>query len=169
MTKSGAAIAATGSFKADNVRLTRAGQTTPTLDFRADYDVTVDNAAQTALLHKLTLTSTQNGNPLLTARLSQPMNLAWGKGANGVGDSALVLDVTDLKLADWQPFLGHAASAGNVNLKMKLAAQQGGQQLVFDLDSQINNLTARFGGNETFQGTVNLEAHGGPRTSSNSS
>ena len=160
LTKSGAAIAATGSFKADNVRLTRAGQTTPTLDFRADYDVTVDNAAQTALLHKLTLTSTQNGNPLLTARLSQPMNLAWGKGANGVGDSALDLDVTDLKLADWQPFLGNAASAGNVNLKMKLAAQKGGQQFLFDLDSQINNLTARLGGNETFQGTVNLEAHG---------
>ena len=39
--------------------MTRAGQTTPTLDFSADYAVTVDNTAQTALLHKLTLTGTQ--------------------------------------------------------------------------------------------------------------
>ena len=68
LTNSGAAIAATGRFVADNVQVTRAGQTTPTLDFSADYAVTVDNTAQTALLHELTLTGTQNGHPLLTAR-----------------------------------------------------------------------------------------------------
>ena len=160
LTKSGAAIAATGRFNADKVRLTRAGQTTPTLDLSADYEVTVDNTAQTALLHKLTLTGTQNGNPLLAAHLSQPMNLAWGNGANGVGDSALDLDITNLNLADWRPFLGNAAPAGNVNLKMKLASQQGGQQLGFDLDSQINSLMVRFGSNQTFQGAVNLQAQG---------
>ncbi len=160
LTKSGAAIAATGRFNADNVRLTRGGQMTPTLDLSADYNVTMDNAARTALLNKLTLTGTQNGNPLLTAHLSQPMNLAWGNGANGVGDSALDLDVTNLNLTDWRPLLGNAAPAGSVNLKMKLTSQPGGKQLAFDLDSQINNLAARFGSQQTFQGAVNLRAHG---------
>ncbi|MGD0745491.1 MAG: AsmA family protein [Verrucomicrobiota bacterium] len=160
LTKSGAAVAATGRFNAGSVRLTRAGQTTPTLDLSADYDVTVDNAARTALLRKLTLTGTQNGNPLLAAHLSQPMNLAWGNGANAVGDSALDLDVTNLSLADWRPFVGDAAPAGNVNLKMNLASQQGGKQLGFDLNSRINNLAVRLGSNQTFQATVDLQAQG---------
>ena len=88
------------------------------------------------------------------------MNLAWGNGASGVGDSALDLDVTDLNLADWKPFLGNAVSAGNVNLQLKLSSQQGGRQLGFDLNSQINNLAARIGSNQTFQAAVNLQARG---------
>ena len=69
--------------------------------------------------------------------------------------------MTNLNLADWRPFLGNAVSAGNVNLKLKLSSQQGGKQLGFDLNSQINNLAARFGSNQTFQGAVNLQAQGG--------
>ena len=160
LSKAGAVIAATGRFDADKFQVTRAGQTTPALDFSADYVVTVDSAARTALLRELTLTGTQNGRPLLAARLSQPMNLAWGSSANGVGDSALELNVTNLNLADWQPFLGNAVSAGNVNLTMKLLSQQAGKQLGFDLNSQINDLAARVGSNQTFQATVNLRARG---------
>ena len=48
------------------------------------------------------------------------MNLAWGNGASGVGDSALDLDVTNLNLADWRPFLGENASAGDVNLQAEI-------------------------------------------------
>ena len=109
LTTAGSVISATGRFDAGNVQLTRAGQTTPTLNLNASYAVTVDGAAQTALLRGLNVAGTQNGNPLLTARLTRPMNLAWGKGASGAGDSALDLAVTDLNLADWRPFLGNAA------------------------------------------------------------
>ncbi len=160
LTKAGAVIAATGRFNADKFQVTRAGQTTPTLDFSADYSVTVDSTARTALLRELTLTGTQEGRPLLAARLSQPMNLAWGNNSNNVGDSALELDVTKLNLADWRPFLGNAVSAGEVNATMKLLSQQAGKQLGFDLNSQINNLVARVGSNQTFQASVNLQAQG---------
>ena len=68
LTNSGKTIAATGRFVADKFQVTRAGQTTPALDFSADYAVTVDSAAQTALLERLTLSGTQDGRPLLTAR-----------------------------------------------------------------------------------------------------
>ena len=160
LTRSGAVISATGRFDAGHVQLTRAGQTTPTLDFSANYDVTADRTAQTALLHGLNLAGTQNGNPLLSAHLSRPMNLVWGNGANGVGDSALDLAVTGLNLADWKPFPGNAAAAGNMNLTLKLSSQQGGRQLTFNLDSQIDNFAARMGGNQMVQAAVSLRARG---------
>ena len=160
LTRSGSVISATGRFDADHVQLTRAGQTTPTLDFSANYDITVDRTAQTALLRGLNLAGTQNGNPLLSAHLSRPMNLVWGNGANGVGDSALDLAVTNLSLADWKPFPGNAAAAGNVDLTLKLSSQQGGRQLTFDLDSQIANFAARTGSNQMVQVSVSLHARG---------
>ena len=88
------------------------------------------------------------------------MSLAWGNSAGDVGDSALDLDVTNLNLADWRPFLGNTVSAGDVNLQLKLSSQQGGKQLGFDLNSQISDLAARIGSNQTFQATVNLQAQG---------
>jgi uncharacterized protein involved in outer membrane biogenesis len=160
LTRSGSVISATGRFDAGHVQLTRAGQTTPTLDLNASYDVAVDGLAQTALLRGLNVTGTQNGNPLLSARLARPMNLAWGNGANGMGDSALDLAVTNLSLADWKPFLGNAAAAGNVDLTLKLSSQQGGRQLTFDLDSQIANFAARIGSNQMVQASVGLHARG---------
>lgn len=160
LTKAGTVIAAAGRFNADKFSVTRAGQTTPTLDFAADYAVTVDTTAQTARLDKLTLTGTQNDRALLAARVSQPMSLAWGTGTGGVGDSALDVNVTNLNLADWRPFLGNTVSAGEVNLTMKLLSQQAGKQLGFDLNSQITDLAARVGSNQTFQATVKLQARG---------
>ncbi len=160
LSNAGKTIAATGRFVADKFQVTRAGQTTPALNFSADYAVTVDGTAQTALLHNLTLTGTQDGRPLLSASLSRPMSLAWGNSAGGVGNSAFDLDVTHLNLADWRPFLGNAVSAGDVNLQMKLSSQPGGQQVGFDLQSQIADLTARPGSNQIFQATVDLSAQG---------
>jgi uncharacterized protein involved in outer membrane biogenesis len=148
LTKAGSVIGATGRFDAGHVQLTRAGQTTPTLDFSANYDVTVDGPAQTALFRGLNVAGTQNGNPLLSAHLSRPMNLAWGNGASEAGDSAFDLAVTNLSLADWKPFLGNAAAAGHVDLTLKLSSQQGGRQLGLNLDSQIRNLVAGSDGSQ---------------------
>ena len=159
LTKAGTVISASGHFDAGNLQLTRAGQTTPSLNLTASYTVTVDSAAQTAILRGLSVTGTQNGNSLLTARLTKPMSLAWGKGAGGAGDSALDLTVTGLNLADWRPFLGNTAT-GNVDLTSKLSSQQGGRQLTFDLNSQINNFAARLGANQTIQASVNLHVSG---------
>ena len=160
LAKAGAVITATGRFDANKVQLTRAGQTTPTLDFSADYDVTVDRAAQSATLRNLDLTGTQNGAPLLSAQLTSPMSLAWGGGANGMGDAALDLAVTDLNLADWKPFLGSIATAGNVGVKLKVLSHQGGKQIGFDLNTDVANLAADVGGNQISQAEITVDAHG---------
>ncbi|MGD0350734.1 MAG: AsmA family protein [Verrucomicrobiota bacterium] len=160
LAKAGMIITATGRFNADKVQVTRAGLTTPTLDLSAGYDVTVDRTAQNALLQELTLAGTQDGNPLLEVHLTRPMNVAWGTGANEVGESALDLTVTNLNLADWKPFLGGNAPGGNVNLQAQLLSQQQGRQLTFDVNSQIADFTATLGGNRTVQVAVSLQARG---------
>ncbi len=160
LAKAGSLITATGGFHADKFQLTRAGVTTPTLDFSAGYDVTVDNTAGSALLHMLTLTGTQDGNPLLEAHLTRPMTVAWGAGTNEVGESALGLMVTNLNLADWKPFLGGNAPAGNVSLQVQLLSHQQGRQLGFDVNSQIANFAAVAGGNPAVPVAVSLQARG---------
>jgi len=160
LTRAGSVISATGRFDAGQVQLTRAGQTTPTLNLSASYGITVDKLAQTAQLHELNLAGTQNGNPLLAAHLARPMNLAWGKGANGVGESAFDLSVTGLDLADWRPFLGPVVSAGSLGLTLKVSSPPAGRQLTFDLDSKIQNFSARIGNQPMAPTTVGLQARG---------
>jgi len=160
LAKAGSVITATGRFQADKFQLTRTGLTTPTLDFGAGYDVTIDRATQNALLHELTLAGIQNGHPLLEAHLTRPMNVAWGTGTNGVGESALNVTLTNLNLTDWKPFLGGNAPAGNVNLQAQLLSQQNGGRLTFDVNSQIAEFTANPGGSPTVPVAVNLLARG---------
>ncbi len=160
LTKAGSVISVTGRCDAGKLQLVRAGQTTPTLNFNATYSVTVDNAAQTLLVRGLNMTGTQNGNPLLTVRLARPLNLAWGNGTSGAADSVLDLTIAGLNLADWQPLIGNAADSGSLGLTLKLSSLKGGQQLAFDLDSQIQNLKAPIGGKQTIQVGVGLQARG---------
>src|SRR5439155_25053969 len=144
-------ITAAEALDLDRLQLTHAQQTTPPLDLRAEYNVTVDRAAENALLRSLTLLGTQKGSPLLRAELTSPMTVAWGNATNAVGDSALNLTVTHLNLADWKPFIGDFAAAGDANLKLTLLSQQAGKKLTFDLDSHTDNLTADTGTNEITQ------------------
>ena len=160
LTKSGTAITAAGALDLTKLQLTRAQQTTPMLDIRAEYNVSVDRSAQNALLRNFTLTGNQKGNPLLRAELTSPMTLAWGNVTNAVGDSALNLTVTHLNLADWKAFAGDAAPAGDANLKLSLLSQQAGKKLTFDLDSHIDNLTAGTGSNQISQANVILQVKG---------
>ncbi len=158
--KSGAVITAAGRFTVGGLQVTRASQTTPVLDARVDYNVAVDRTVQTASLNTLTLTVTQNRNPLAHAELSSPLGVCWGDAAAAGGDSTLSVTVTGLNLADWQPFLGGAVSGGGIDFNAKLASQSGGKQLAFDLKSQITSLAANFGGNRISQAGIDLRVRG---------
>jgi AsmA-like protein len=160
LSKAGSVIVATGRFNANKVQLTQAQQTTPSLDFHADYDVTVDRTAQTALLRGLTLSGTENGALLFGAQLTSPMNVAWGSATGELGDSSLNLTVTNLNLADWKPFLGGNAPRGTVDAALKLSSQQGGKQIAFELNAAIENLAAQLGSNRISQANVTLQARG---------
>ena len=160
LAKAGTLITASGQWAVSEFQLTRTNQTTPRLDLRADYNVTVDRGQSVAMLHGLTLTGTQNGAALLKAELANPMQIGWGSASNAVGDSTLTLAVSSLNLADWKPFLGEVAPAGFVNLKARLLSQQGGKQLTFDIDSAIDHLTVNAGSNHITDAAITLQAGG---------
>ena len=160
LAKSGAAITASGRLNVANFQVTRSGQATPVLDAHADYSVTVDRTTQTAVLKTLTLTTTQNGQPLVRADLSSPMNINWGGTAGGTGDSSLNLAVTGLNLSDWRAFAPELAASGLVTSTIKLISQQGGQQLAFDFDTQVRQLSAKLGSNSVNQADIHVQAKG---------
>ena len=158
--KSGSLVAVKGQLRVDKFQVNRNGQTTPPLDLVATYDETADLDVKTNLLRTFTVLGQQSGNPLLKTELTSPMTLAWGDVTNAVGDSALTFSVTHLNLADWKPFIGDLASAGDANLKLSLLAQQAGKKITFDLDSHTDNLSARSGSNQLTQAAVLLQARG---------
>jgi hypothetical protein len=160
LTQGGSRISASGRLNAANVQITRQGQTTPTLDLACNYAGSLDRAAQTARLESFSLLGAQNGQPLLRGGLTSPMTLGFGGTAANTGDATLDLTLTRLNLADWRPFLGEAARAGLANATLKLVSQQGGQQLIFNLDAGVDQLSARWGSNEIAQADVRLTVRG---------
>ena len=147
ITKGGSLIAAAGRLEVARFQVIKTGQTSPTLDLRADYGVTVDNTAESALVKSLNLTATQNSRPLLQSELTAPMTFAWGQTANAAGDAALNVTLTALNLADWRAFTGFT-NAGVANGKIKLLSQAGGKQFTFDLDARVSELALALGENK---------------------
>ena len=141
----GALITAAGTLNVASFQVTRQNQTSPTLDLRFAYNVKVNRRDQSALLTTLNLAGTQNQRPLLQAELTNPMTISWGNASNSVGDATLNLAVTSLNLTDWKAFTGDTAPVGTANMKLKLLSQQGGKQLAFELDGQVDQFSARVG------------------------
>lgn len=159
LTKGGQEISLAGFLEIARFQVTRLGQTSPTLDLRSDYNILVDNTAQSASLKTLSLVGKQNQNPLLQAGLDKPLTIAWGKTSGAVGDATLNLAVTGLNLADWKAFAGTASPAGTVNAKLKVVSTSGGKQLALELDTRVDNFSATLGSNQVSQLNVQLQAH----------
>ena len=160
LTKGGHVISLAGNVDVARFQIIQQKQTSPTLDLRCDYNVTMNRDNQTITLKTINLAGTQNQRPFLKAELTSPMTIAQGKADLAMGDAALNLAVTDLQLADWQAYSPEVAPEGKVNAKVKLLSQKGGNQLTFEVDSQIENLSARFGSNQISRAEVRLVSHG---------
>jgi uncharacterized protein involved in outer membrane biogenesis len=160
LAKGGQLISVVGKLNVDRFQARKENQTTPTLDLRCDYNVTVDQAAKSALIKVLNLAGTQGGKPLLQTELTSPMTIKWGGASDSVGDAALNLTIANLNLADWQAFAADLAPQGMANAKAKLLSQKGGNQLGFDLDARVDNFSARVGSNELNRADIRAVAKG---------
>jgi uncharacterized protein involved in outer membrane biogenesis len=145
LTKGGSLVTTSGQLNAEHVRLTRQGQSTPTLDVACDYAVTVDNTAKAAVLKSFNLTGTQNSQPLLRGELTSPMTFAFGTANAAASDAALTLRLTSLNLADWRAFAPDLSLGGTVNATVKLVSQEGGKKLSAELDGQLAGVGAILG------------------------
>jgi AsmA family len=158
--KGGSLISTVGRLEAAHFQVTRQSQTSPTLDLRGDYAVTVDQSASAIVLKTLNLTGTQNSRPLLQSELSSPMTIAWGSTSSAVGDATLTLTVTNLDLADWKAFTGDPAPGGIAGVKAKLVSQKAGQQLAFELEAHLDNLATGKGSARVNHGDVRAQVRG---------
>jgi uncharacterized protein involved in outer membrane biogenesis len=160
LAKGGSVITAKGQFNVNSFQLTRMNQTTPRLDLRKQYDVTVDRALGVASLRTLAVTGTQNGKTLLKAELTSPMQIPLRNTNIALGDATLSAAITNFNFADWKPFLGDVAPEGMLNLTAKVRSQQGDQQIALALDSRIDHLTVNAGSNHIADATITLRASG---------
>jgi len=149
-----------GQVAVNRFSLTLKGQSTPTIDLAATYNVTIDRAAKQALLNIVTISAERDKAPLLRGALIKPMRLDWSGGANAVEESAFELVVTNLNLVDWGAFTSDFEPAGRLNLCLNVFSQQAGKKLKFDFNTQIAEFSARIGGNriEPADGTIALHA-----------
>jgi uncharacterized protein involved in outer membrane biogenesis len=161
--QSGSLITTIGAVNVGKFAVTRAGQTTPTLDLQTAYHISVDRADQSANIQVLTLTGTQNQKQLLRGGLDRSMKIAWGDTANPAGDSSFNLTITGLNLADWKPFVGDVAPTGVVGLNLQLMSQQSGKMLTFDAGSDVQGLTVNAGANSLVNLGVKFNAQGSAR------
>ncbi len=157
----GKLISLAGRFDLAKLQVKQKDMTSPTLDLRGDYAVTVDQTASSAALQTLKITGSQNSRAFLMVGLSSPMTIGWGNASNAVGDAALNLTITNLNLADWKALAGESAPGGMLNVAVKLVSQKAGQQLGFQMDTRLDNLTTGTGTASVNQGNVHVQAHGG--------
>ena len=160
LTDAGRVIKAGGQILVNQFQVGLTNQTTPPLDFRAGYDVTVDLSKSNLVLRAVDLTCVQQGSPILHADLSSPMTVTWGTAAAGVGDSTLSFAVTSLDLAKWKPMLGTVTPTGMINAQVKLLSQQAGKQLTLDLNSTLDNLTIIAGTNAVSEAGISFQMNG---------
>ncbi len=158
LAKGGKAITVVGQLVANSFSVTRTNQTTPAVDLQANYSVSVDLPTQAAVIKTFTFEGTQNKQPLLNARLSKPMTLDWDKGAEGVDESAFVLQVTDLHLADWKAFAGDAAKAGDLNVKLEVLSKRAGKDLNSTLSVSLQKYSGQFGSNKVENADINVSS-----------
>jgi uncharacterized protein involved in outer membrane biogenesis len=148
LAKSGKEISLAGRLNVANFQITRLGKTSPTLDLRCDYAVSVDQVAETAVLNFFNLSGTQNSQLFLQSELPSPLTIVWGKAGAGGSDAVFNLAVTGWNLADWQAFVGEGAPAGVVNTKLNLTSQQGGKQLQLALTGGVDKFSLKSGSSQ---------------------
>ncbi len=156
----GQSASARGAFFIQDLSITRSNHTTPTLNFQAVYDATVDQAASNATLKTLSVSGTQGGREFLKGGLTAPMVASWGGADQAVGDSALQLTVNNFNLADWKAFMGDAVKSGMVNSKVDVLSKKAGKQISFSHKSSIENLSLDAGSDKVERVTISLSGEG---------
>ena len=146
MSAGGKLIAVSGQFLGAAVSVARQGLVTPTLDLVAAYDLTVDQAQQSAWLRSFRLDVTHNRQPLIKGALSRPMKFDWRTGSSAVEESELTLALTGLDLRDYRAFLGTNILGGVINAGLGIQAKAAGRQTFITLTADGANLAATGGG-----------------------
>jgi hypothetical protein len=101
----GSSMGLSGRVNSAPLRLTRAGQTTPAMDLHASFETFLQQDEQRARLDSFRLEGRQEGQVIIEAGLSQPVNLSWAEGFMVSDETMVTMNLRRLSVTDWQPFL----------------------------------------------------------------
>ena len=162
LTQGGHMVAVNGTVLVGSFSVTQQGQTTPALDLRTGYSITLDQSNQTALVQAFTLSGGQGGAEFLRGTLAKPMRLELGKASGAVDESAFDLVITNFNLADWRAFAGTNVNltSGKLGVNLQLVSQQAGKKLSLNLATQLRELTAAAGSNRIENADITFATRG---------
>ena len=162
LSQGGRMVAVNGAVLVGSFSVTQQGQTTPALDLRTGYSITLDQSNQTALVQAFTLSGVQGGAEFLRGTLAKPMRLELGKATGAVDESTFDLVITNFNLADWRAFAGTNVNltSGKLGVNLQLVSQQAGKKLSLNLATQLRELTVASGGNRIENADISLATRG---------
>ena len=111
ISQKGQALSIDGKFNGTRLGVKQGTLATPPMDLELVYQCSVNLDEKSAIVRALRLQVNQGASEVMSGKLDRPMNLSWGQRATGFKDSSFLMTMTNLSLADWQPFLGPAVSA----------------------------------------------------------
>lgn len=143
----GKVIASEGRLSVADLSLaTPSGEKTPELQIATDYQVTVNQADQSAQVKKLSLNVTQAGRPVVHGGLDQPMALSWAKAGQGLPDSTFKLSIDRLETGDWKALAGTNVPSATVSALLTLRATRDGRDLQAALQAALDDIALAVGG-----------------------
>jgi hypothetical protein len=153
-------IAASGNLAGRQISLAKAEMITPEIALDLVYQATANLSDKSAVLQRLNLNASRQGQQFLTTTLDKEMNLSWGQAVKGYKDAALQMVLTNFNLADWRAVIGTNISQGVVNSRISIISQQDGKLLKTEIATRINGLSADFGTNKLQNAGISLDANG---------
>ncbi len=168
LTQKGRVVSVNGALLVGSFGVTQKGQTTPTMDIRTSYAVTMDQSNKTAMVQTFALSGTQGGSEFLRGTLAKPMALNLGASSGAVDESAFDLVITNFNLPDWQAFIGTNAtiSSGKLAVTLNLISKQAGKNLGLTLATRLSALTAVVGSNRIDNADIAFDMKGAVQDSS---
>ncbi len=150
VTAGGKKVAINGALTGSKIAVKQGNLTTPELDLKETYDVTVDLGGQVATVSAFSLSGVQGGREILKGSLANPMQVSWAPNSGALPDAAVNLEVANLLLADWSALVGTPLS-GTVQARIKAGVQGGGKDLAFDVTAGAEGISGTFGSNQVRQ------------------
>ncbi|MHB1307391.1 MAG: DUF748 domain-containing protein [Limisphaerales bacterium] len=157
LAKLGNAINLTGRFQGRELGVRVGDQVTPPLDLDLDYVAAVNLEEKNFRLSRFAVNGTSGGQPLLSASLTEAMQISWGSSAQAFYDFHMEMTVTNLDLARWSAFLGPQPPLGRVSASLQITTEADGKRLTGQLTAQAREVSLTVGTNRFDQLQFDLQ------------
>ena len=156
----GKSIGAAGEWKAQGLTAKNQTGSTPTLDVSLNYDTEIEAASSRALIKALTFTTRQNGQPLVDLHVAKPFRFSWSGQPGSEAGSTIALNIAQLRLRDWRPFIGELPFEGVVAAQIGIESKELGQRLAFNASASLEQGQFGLGTNRVEQLSAVLKLAG---------